>query len=198
MLPTTATDRRAETSVPLVDVLAERWSPRAFDPDGVVSDEQLTAALEAARWTPSLANGQPSRFVVGRRGDDTFAAILDSLAPGNAEWAHSATVLVANVAEVTDENGAPRTRHEYDLGQAVAHFTVQAHADGLHVHQMAGFSAEALRESFGIPARFEPLTVSALGVLGEADTLPERVRARESAPRSRKPLGDLVHRGTWN
>jgi nitroreductase len=198
MPPTTIAERRAETSVPLTGILAERWSPRAYDPDGVVTDEQLSAALEAARWTPSLANGQPSRFVVGRRGDDTFAAILASLVPGNQEWAGSASVLIANVAEVTDEHGTHRLRHEYDLGQAVAHLTVQAHADGLHVHQMAGFSPAAIRESFGIPDRFEPLTVSALGVLGTPDTLTERNRTRETAPRSRKPLAELVHRGTWS
>ena len=39
----------AQTSVPLHDLLTNRWSPRAFA-DKPVSVNDLTAVLEAARW----------------------------------------------------------------------------------------------------------------------------------------------------
>jgi nitroreductase len=72
-------DRDAETSVPIHPLLAARWSPRALDPDGVVTDEQLRAVLEAARWAPSNGNTQPARYLVGRRGDETYARLFDLL-----------------------------------------------------------------------------------------------------------------------
>lgn len=40
---TVVSDRRAETSTPIHDLLAERWSPRSYDPAGTVSEEELRA-----------------------------------------------------------------------------------------------------------------------------------------------------------
>ena len=37
--------------------------------------EQVAAVLEAARWAATWGHRQPVRFLVGRRGDGTFAAI---------------------------------------------------------------------------------------------------------------------------
>jgi hypothetical protein len=37
----------------------------------------------------------------------------------------------------------------------------------------------------------------ALGYLGDPDALPEKLRERERAPRSRKPLSDFVFTGRW-
>lgn len=48
----------AETSVPVAPTIAERWSPRAYDETAVITDAQLTALLEAARWAPSFGNTQ--------------------------------------------------------------------------------------------------------------------------------------------
>ncbi|WGW11196.1 nitroreductase family protein [Saxibacter everestensis] len=190
--PSTLPSRVAETSAPILDVLAERWSPRAYDPAGEVSEHALRAALEAARWSPSAANTQPWRFIVGRRGDATFDAIFANLLPGNQKWGGSAGALIVNVAELRDEEGNTRVWGHYDLGQAVAHLSVQAHHDGLHVHQLGGIDAEGLREAFNIPERFEAVSVTVLGALGDADTLPDGLRERELAPRSRLPLGEIA------
>ena len=191
----TDTTRAADTSARLLPVLAERWSPRAFDTEADVSDDALTAALEAARWSPSANNSQPWRFIVGRRGTATFDTIASTLMGFNQAWAGTAAVLVVAVAEVVDPEGNERRWATYDVGQAVAHLTVQAHHDGLHAHQMGGFDATALREAFGLDERFLPISVTALGVLGDPDTLPEALRERELAPRTRKPLGELLVAG---
>ena len=60
---------RAETSVPVNEIIATRRSPRSFDEGAVISNEDLVGILEAARWAPSAFNGQPWRFFVGKRGD---------------------------------------------------------------------------------------------------------------------------------
>ena len=191
-MSTTTFERVAETSVPLLDVLAARWSPRAFDPSVPVDEDKLVAALEAARWSPSASNTQPWRFIVARRGTELHAKIDDALIGFNREWAGSAQVLIAAYAEETDADGNVRPWAQYDLGQAIAHLSVQSHADGLFVHQMGGVEREALRVLPGVEDRYTPVSVIALGELGDASSLSEKLQEREAAPRVRRPLSDTV------
>ncbi|MGN6427573.1 MAG: nitroreductase family protein [Leifsonia sp.] len=187
-----AATRTADTSAPLLTTLAERWSPRAFDASAEVDDIVLRSALEAARWSPSASNTQPWRFIVARRGTAEFDTIVANLQGFNQAWAIAAAVLIVAAAEVVDAEGHERRWATYDLGQAVAHLTIQAHHDGLHAHQMGGFDPDGLRQAFDLEERFEPVSVTALGVLGDPDSLPDRLRERESAPRSRRPLEEIV------
>ena len=187
-----AAPRTADVSAPLLPALAERWSPRSFDPTVGIDDVALRSALEAARWSPSANNSQPWRFIVARRGSEAFATIVENLAGFNKAWATSAAVLIVAAAEVVDEDGNERRWAVYDLGQAVAHLTIQAHHDGLHAHQMGGFDAEALRTAFGLEERFVPTSVTALGVLGDPEALPEPLRTREGAPRARRALEEIA------
>ena len=124
----------AVTAAPLHPLLAQRWSPRAFDPQYELTDAQLTALLEAARWAPSASNTQPWRFAVARRGAAAHAAVFDALAPGNQAWAHAASALIVAAAETVGPDGAERSWAVYDTGQAVAHLLVQAQHEGLTVH----------------------------------------------------------------
>ncbi|WP_394553491.1 nitroreductase family protein [Agromyces sp. MMS24-JH15] len=186
------TSRHADTTAPLIGALVERWSPRAYDPSAVVSDETLRTVLEAARWAPSANNTQPWRFIVARRGTEAFTTVHDALLGFNQAWADSAAALIVNVAELADAEGAERRWARYDLGQAVAHYSVQAQHEGLHSHQMGGFDGARLREAFDLGERFEPVSVTAVGVLGDPDSLPEALREREVAPRQRKSLDEFV------
>ena len=184
--------RHADTDAPLITPLVERWSPRAYDPAAELSDDTVRTLLEAARWAPSANNVQPWRFIVARRGTAAFTTIHDALMGFNQAWADSAAALVVNIAEVADEGGAPRPWAKYDLGQAVAHMSVQAQHDGLHTHQMGGFDAARLAEAFGLRGGLEVVSITAVGKVGDASALPEPLREREVAPRSRKPLDQLV------
>jgi nitroreductase len=185
-------NRTAETAAPVLDVLADRWSPRAYAADDVIDEDQLASALEAARWAPSANNSQPWRFVVARRGTEAHERIHQALVGFNQAWAGNAAVLIVAVAETTDAEGKPIGYAAYDLGQSVAHLSVQAHHDGLYVHQMGGFDRDGVRAAFGLDARFEPLTVIALGPIGDVSDLPEALQEREAAPRVRVPLADSL------
>jgi nitroreductase len=189
--------RGAVTSVPLHPLLAERWSPRAYDASHTIGDAQLAAVLEAARWAPSARNGQPWRFVVGRRGDATFKKILQALMPGNQTWAGSASALVVAVAAERDESGAPIGTAAYDTGLAVAHLITQAHAEGLHARQMGGFHAEPLSSELGVPEGFRPLAVVAVGRRAAGDAVPAELVERETAPRERRPLAEIAYGDAW-
>jgi len=183
----------AQTSVPILPVLEERWSPRAFDPETVLTAADLTAAFEAARWAPSANNLQPWQFIAGFRGDATFQTIANNLMGFNQAWAPGASALVLAIAEKIKPNGDANNYALYDLGQAVAHFSVQAHSEGLSVHQMAGIEREALTQAFNLPAGFEPAVVIAVGRVGDADSLPEPLAEREKAPRERHDFDAIVH-----
>jgi nitroreductase len=191
-MSTPVLDRTAPTEHPVLDVLAGRWSPRAFDAEAAIDESKLAAALEAARWTPSANNVQPWRFIVARRGTAVHAQIVDSLMGFNQQWAANAAVLVVAVAETATADGTPITHAVYDLGQAVAHFSVQAHNDGLYVHQMSGFDPEVVREFADLEPRFSAVTVIAVGEFGDVEALPEVLQQRETAPRVRRPISETV------
>lgn len=191
-LITDITSRKADTEAPLITPLVERWSPRAYDPTAEVDPAVIRTILEAARWAPSANNVQPWRFIVARRGTDAFATVHDAMLGFNQVWADSAAVLIVNIAETVDAEGKPRPWARYDLGQAVAHLTVQAQHEGLHTHQMGGFDAAKLHAAFGLDASLEVVSITTIGVLGDVDALPDPLREREIAPRLRKPLEELV------
>ncbi|QLD11588.1 nitroreductase family protein [Microbacterium oleivorans] len=184
-------DRVADTDAPVLDVLAARWSTRLYDDVAPIDEAALASALEAARWAPSAFNLQPWRFVVARRGSATHEKVVSTLVDFNKAWAGPAGALIVFVAQ-TENDGKPVPTALYDLGQAAAHFTVQAHADGLYTHQMTGFDASALADVLGIESPLVPLTVMAVGDLGDVDGAPAAVRERELSPRTRRPVTESV------
>ena len=117
--------------------------------------------------------------------------IVAALAGFNSAWAGDAAVLIVFVAE-TVRDGKPMTWALYDTGQVAAHFTVQAHADGLSTHQMGGFDRDAIATGFGLGEDFTPVTVMAVGALGDIRTASEELQARENAPRERRSLSESV------
>ncbi|HEY7101050.1 MAG TPA: nitroreductase family protein [Mycobacteriales bacterium] len=184
--------RSALTSAPLHPLLSDRWSPRGFNTSHRLTEPQLTALLEAARWSPSANNAQPWRFVVAQRGDAAFARLVSTLSGTNRRWAGRASALLLVLAETTDETGAPRAYALYDTGQAVAHLVTQAQAEGLSTHQMGGFDKAAAVAGFGIDPRFTPIVVIAVGVRQDEHGLPDDLAEREGAPRHRRPLAELI------
>ncbi|MGE0818467.1 MAG: nitroreductase family protein [Candidatus Nanopelagicales bacterium] len=184
------------TPAALHPLLAERRSTRAYDASPV-HDDALHALLEAARWAPSARNDQPWRFLVGRLGDPTHAAIVDTLGGGNRAWAGAAPLLVAALVRVREDDGSERAVGPYELGLAVAQLSLQAAALDLSVHQIGGFDADALAAVFDVPEGYRAFTVLAIGREGDASGLPEWARARERAPRTRLPLAEIAFAGRY-
>src|SRR6201997_2983469 len=182
----------ASTAVSVHPLLAERWSPRGFDRAHEIGDEALTALLEAARWAPSAGNSQPSRFLVPRRGEPAHDRLFAALNPGNQAWAGAASALILVAARTADDDGRPQPWALYDTGQAVAALVTQAQADGLSVHQMGGFDTDAVRAGFGLADTLTPIVVLDIGQVGDNAGLPEPLAARETAPRTRRPLTELL------
>jgi nitroreductase len=191
-------EKAAVTSHPVHDLIRDRWSPRAFAPTPV-SQHDLTAVLEAARWAASSNNGQPWRFIVATSDNaSAHAAAADCFNPRNQRWARPAPVLIFICARKTFEaNNNPNPHAWYDAGAAVAQLSLQAQALGLVVHQAAGIDRDKVRVTYNVPEEFDVVIGIALGHQGDADALPEELPGREREPRARKPLSDLVFAGKF-
>jgi len=186
---------KAQTAVEINEVLANRRSPRSLDATVSLSNEDLLAILEAARWAPSANNGQPWRFFVGHRGDEVFAQILDSLASFNQGWAHRSSELILVAGVHSREDGTPNKGYLYDCGLAVAQMVVETHHRGFAAHQMTGFDAAKAAENLGTDASLTPVAVIAIGKQAPADLLQGAMLERENAPRQRKSLEEIVVKG---
>ena len=187
--------KHARTAIPVHEFIAERWSPRSFDEQATINEDEVLALIEAARWAPSAMNAQPWRFAVTRRGDTDFAAVVDALAPGNVLWAPRAAAFVVVSAVTATAEGKDNPYALYDTGAAAALLTVQAHAMGLHVHQMAGFSKTKVRELLALPEQIQPLTIIAVGRVARPEQLTGELYEREIAIRERRPVEEIVLRG---
>jgi nitroreductase len=183
----------AESLVELHPILANRWSPRSFDPSHEVTNSDLTGILEAARWSPSASNSQPWRFLIARRGEECFDSISKLLAGFNAAWAPSASLYILVATQTINPDGTARPYALYDAGIASANATTEAHHRGLAVHQIAGFDKDAIAKEFNFEVGLRPLTILVVGKQAPAETLADQVlRDREAAARERLPLNDLV------
>ncbi|WP_435611560.1 nitroreductase family protein [Streptomyces sp. bgisy159] len=146
-------------------LLAERFSPTRFDPSAVVDDHTLGLLLEAARWAPSAGNSQPWAFFTARPGEPEHARVVPHLAPSSARWATEAGLLVVALTRrhVDDSELLYSEFADYDLGQAVAHLTLQAAAMGLAARQFRAFDLEGLTEELRPDAGWSIVSMVAVG-----------------------------------
>lgn len=191
-------NKPATTDIALHELIRNRWSPRAFANNPVPAGV-LRSLFEAARWAPSSNNEQPWAYLVASNDDpESYARMLGVLVEFNAGWAKNAPVLALSVAHLkTQRDGKPNRVALHDVGSATAQLTFEANSHGLRVHQMAGFDAEKARQIFAIPEDWEPVAAIAIGYPGNPDSLPEKLRERELAPRVRKPVSEFVMSGSW-
>ena len=186
---------RAETIVPVNEIIATRRSPRSFDESAVIADQDLLGILEAARWAPSAFNGQPWRFIVGKRGDELFKQIMSSLGQFNQSWAQRSSALVLVAAKTTKGDGSINADYQFDCGLAVGQLVIETHHRGLIAHQMTGFDKDVAQDVLSIPAELVPVVVIAIGKQDAPEKLSGPLLEREQAKRERLPLAEIVLKG---
>ena len=191
----------ATTQAPVHDIIANRWSPRAYDASKPVSQAQIISMLEAARWAPSCFGDEPWRFIVWDKNKDAAAweKAFDCIVQGNQGWAKDAPVFVLICAgTLFEQNQKPNRWGAYDTGAAAVSLSLQATSMGLVTHQMGGFDGEKTRAAFNIPEQFEMMSMMAVGYIADVDALRQGAKERTFGPRKRKPLGELFYEGVWN
>jgi nitroreductase len=188
----------AKPDHPIQDLLAKRWSPYAFA-DRAVSDGDLRSLFEAARWAASSYNEQPWRYIVASKANPAeFDRLLSCLVEGNQIWAKAAPVLALGCVSVNFAlNQKPNAAAQHDLGLASANLTFEAMARGIYVHQMIGILPDKARELYRIPDDMQPLTGLAIGYAADAGILPDNLKPRDLAARTRRPLAEFVFGSEW-
>ena len=193
-------EKPAQPDYPINELMARRWSPRVFEEGRRVEREKMLTLLEAARWGPSCFNEQPWRFLVFDESDaEAMERARGCLASGNA-WALKAPVLMISVARDNfARNEKPNRTAQHDVGLATENLLLEAVELGLAAHPMAGFDTERARREFNIPDGFTVLAMIAIGHphRGSLDAFDEAARAKELAPRERKPMAEIAFAGTW-
>lgn len=188
----------APTQFPIHDLLALRWSPRAFA-ERPIEPEKVNSLFEAARWAPSSNNEQPWRFIVaGKEYEAQWNRFLACLAEGNRIWAVRAPMLILSIARLNFEKWDKPNRHAlHDVGMATGNLVLQATALGLVARQMAGFDVDKARADLNIPSGYEPVAMIAIGYPGDPALLPDALRQRESVSRERHAASTFVYVGEW-
>jgi nitroreductase len=182
----------AQTKHQVIDLIKHRWSARSFTAQPI-AEKDMHTILEAGSWAPSANNTQPWRYIYAHNGTEGFKKILSALAPGNQPWAKNAAVLIAAVGikELSDTQ-QKQPYYMHDIGMANSFILLQASSMEIYGHVMAGFNKVQISEELSLPTTEEPVTIIALGHLGDAELLEEPYKSRELAPRSRKPLAEFT------
>ncbi|MFF7337974.1 nitroreductase family protein [Streptomyces sp. NPDC008163] len=183
-----------ESDTGIHPLLARRFSPYRFDRSAVVDDRALELLLEAARWAPSAGNSQPWGFFTGRHGEPEHDRVLPYLAPSSASWAKEASLLIVTLTRryVEDSQVVYSEFADYDLGQAVAHMTVQAQAMGLAAHQFRAFDLEGLATELNPDPGWAIVSMVAVGKAADG---PSALRDRRSVAHLRSAPWSLVGDG---
>ena len=188
-------DRKAETSVPIHDLLAKRWSPRAFDAERArsrASSLRRCSKRRAGRLRATATSRGAISIWDRARDPEGWQKAFDCLSENNRKWVKNVPLLMLSCAgSIFAHNGKPNRYGPHDTGAASMSMALQAPALGLAVHQMGGFDAAKARAAFAIPEEYTPMAMIAVGYQASPDVLDEETKAKELKPRSRKPLAEL-------
>lgn len=188
------TDRIA--THPIQPLLLHRWSPRAMTAEPL-SQEDLLALFEAARWAPSSYNEQPWRFLYARRETAQWGLFFDLLIPFNQQWVQKAAALGIILSRTHFvKNQKPNPTHAFDTGAAWENLALEGTSRGLVVHGMSGFDRDKARETLRIPIDYEIQAMFAIGKKAAKESLPAELMERER-PSDRKKLEEIVSEGTF-
>jgi nitroreductase len=110
--------KNAETDHPVSELIAKRWSARAFS-TRPVEKSKLLSILEAARWAPSSRNEQPWRYIVFTYDNPEMLKKAQSVLKEINDYAKRAPILICAITKKTySENGSLNRLHFHDLGAA--------------------------------------------------------------------------------
>lgn len=172
----------------------DRWSPRAFDPERSVSEEDLMGVMEAARYAPSCFNEQPWHYIVAMKGEKAYSQILDALAEANQEWASQAPVLMIITSKKQfAKNNKDNRWHLFDAGTSWGFLSLEANRRGLQTHAMAGFSVDRIREALELDEGISIIAAVAMGYYGNKEDLNPALQKKE-APGLRKSIKEIMNR----
>lgn len=186
--------RKSEYSIqPLI---LNRWSPRAMTGEEI-SDNELMAFFDAARWAPSSYNNQPWRFLYAKRNTSSWPLFFNLLIEFNQGWTKYAAALVVVISGKNFEhNGKPSRTHSFDTGAAWMAMALEAAGRGYVIHGMEGFDYDRAKRDLDIPDDYQVEAMIAIGKRAPVDHLPPELQKRE-APSNRKEIREIAIEGKF-
>lgn len=179
----------------ILQEIKQRRAKRALAPTPI-AEEVLLRLAQAAHTAPSGLNSQPWRMITVK---DPVAldSLKATLSPGNY-WAQKAPAITAFVTNPSwGLNVGDVSYPSFELGMAAMAYQIQAVAEGLIVHPIAGYNSKEAKEVLGIREEDTLQILIVLGYPGSEEELNERHLASESSPRDRKDLTEVIAFDHW-
>jgi nitroreductase len=149
-----------------------------------VPEETVEKLIDAARWAPSAGNIQPWEFIVVRNPE--IKRRLAAAALGQSFIEEAPVVIVVCADEERSARGyGVRGRTLYciqDTAAAIQNIHLAAYALGLGTCWVGAFREDEARRILGIPEGIRPVAIIPVGFPAESP-----------APRSRRPLKQIIH-----
>ena len=153
--------------------------------DEPISDEQIKAIYDLAKWAPTSMNNQPLRIVLVRS-PQARDRLVETMAGGNKAKTASAPLVAILAADHAFHQNFPKTfphfpgardmfaaddslrakTAELNATLQVAYFILAVRAAGLAAGPMTGFDAAALNEAFFADGEHRVLAVVNIGKPG--------------------------------
>lgn len=182
--------------MPILKEITERRAKRALATTPI-QEAVLLRLAEAAHMAPSSLNSQPWRMVTVKD-PETLTKLKETLAPGNY-WAKRAPAITAFVTNPSwglilgEVSFTP-----FELGMAAMAYQIQAIAEGLYVHPIAGFNSKDAKKILGIRDEDTLQVLIVLGYPGEGKDLNEKHLESENSQRSRQSLDEVACFDHWD
>lgn len=177
----------------LMEAIMSRRSIRQYQATPI-NDKDLTTVLEAARWAPSWANTQCSRFIIVKD-NQTKAKLAEALAANNPATAAitTAPVVIVACAELKKsgyKSGQATTDKGdwfmFDVGIAMQNMVLAAHSLGLGSVHVGLFDAASVARILNVPDGFAVVEMMPLGYPAAQGRAPQR-----------KELAEIVFYENW-
>ncbi len=181
----------------LLKEIEERRAKRALS-DKQIPQENIEKLVKAATYAPSCFNSQPWRLMIVT--DKTCLEQLHDALSGGNYWAKKAPLMVVVATKLTLDARLSDGR-DYALfgcGLATENLLLQAFADGLYAHPMAGFDPLVVKKAFSIPDDYIVISLVAVGFPGTTDGLSEKHVTVEGSERNRKDEAEVICYDTWS
>jgi nitroreductase len=169
-----------------IEAIRKRRSIRRYE-ETDVTDEQVRAVLETARFAPSWANKQGWQLMVIRDAE-TRGKISEVMGGNPAAKAVAQAPILLVVCMDPTASGVQKGKEYYmaDAGILMDHLMLEAAELGLGTVFIGSFDEDGVREVLGVPDDYRIVAMTPLG-------LP----AKMPGERPRNELDDMVHWDTW-
>jgi len=159
----------------LMQVMAERFSCRSYDPDRTPGRDLLDAVLDAARIAPSACNRQPWKFTIieGTEAREVMSRAYER------DWIKTAPTFIIALGDHSTAWHRPydgKDHTDVDISIAVEHLCLAAASVGLGTCWVCNFNPEVIRNAYSLPEHIEPIAIIPIGFPATGTKVPQKVR----------------------